>query len=371
MTATESMPRTGRHADDHKRGGSRPVTVEGSLAQVRDVLPGILEASPTPVALFRPDRSIAYRNATWRETVGDDDPVVAPAVGGAADDPIALVLAGAPGATAEVTLGRPDHTEARFLLSVAPVVTQDGRIVGAVAYGEPLDHAAAGTLREAFIGVLSHELRTPITSIYGGSQLLLNDQLSADSRGEVLAAIAAEAEQLHRRVEDFLAIVRVERGVAMPEHEPVLLQRLVRRAIAAEHRRSPDRRIVAHVAADLPPAAGDEAQIAQVLRNLISNAVVATPAGGTVVVETNTAGRWIETRIKDRARRLEAADGDGFGLSSRGTSVLEAGGVSSLGMYVSRALVDANGGRIWRRPRRGGGNEVAFALPVYELAGEE
>jgi signal transduction histidine kinase len=40
-------------------------------------------------------------------------------------------------------------------------------------------------------------------------------------------------------------------------------------------------------------------------------------------------------------------------------------------MYVSRALVDANGGRIWRRPRRGGGNEVAFALPAYDLAGEE
>lgn len=368
---TEPLTRTSRHAYAHVQGGSRPVTVEGSQPQVRDMLPGILEASPTPVALFRSDRSIDYRNAAWRETVGDDDPVLATTVGDAADDPIALVLAGAPGATAEVALGRQDHTKARFLLSVAPVIGEGGRIVGAVAYGEPLDHAAAGTLREAFIGVLSHELRTPITSIYGGSQLLLNDQLSADSRGEVLAAIAAEAEQLHRRVEDFLAIVRVERGMAMPEREPVLLQRLVRRAIAAEHRRSPDRRIVAHVAADLPPVTGDEGQIAQVLRNLISNAVVATPAGGTVVVETHAAGRWIETRIKDRAPRSGAADEDGFGLATRGTSGLEAGAASGLGMYVSRALVDANGGRIWRRPRRGGGNEVAFALPAHELAGEE
>ncbi|HET7169813.1 MAG TPA: histidine kinase dimerization/phospho-acceptor domain-containing protein, partial [Candidatus Limnocylindrales bacterium] len=144
---------------------------------VRDVLASIVESSPAAVAVFRRDASVGYRNRAWLRLVGAD----APAIGGA-PDPIALALEqGRASPSEERTIGRADGTQARVLLSVVPIIDHSGRSIGAIAQGESLDRAAAGTLREAFLGVLSHELRTPITSIYGGSQLLLNEDLSAES----------------------------------------------------------------------------------------------------------------------------------------------------------------------------------------------
>lgn len=334
-------------------------------ASVRDILPAIVEASPTPIALFQPDRTLVYRNAAWATLMGDELPDLV----AEGPDPIALALDdGTSSAAGERGIRRSDGASIRVLLTVTPIHDDAGNVVGAAAYGEPLDRAAASTLREAFIGVLSHELRTPITSIYGGSQLLLNEDLSADSRAQVLAAIASEAEQLHRRVEDFLAIVRVERGASRPEREPIPLGRLIRQAVAAEIRRSGERVFDVRIEADLPPVTGDEAQVAQVLRNLVGNAATGSPAGAPVEIEATRRGRSVETRIRDRSNLAQPAPDDAFSLSYR-----QGGGVgghtpgSGLGLYVARALVEANGGRIGLRTRRGGGTEVTFTLPIYDV----
>ena len=84
-------------------------------------------------------------------------------------------------------------------------------------------------LRDTFIGMLSHELRTPVTSIYGGSQVLLNrgDRLEAATRQELIADVASEAERLHRLIENLLVLARVERGQDLAGGEPVLLQRVL------------------------------------------------------------------------------------------------------------------------------------------------
>ena len=81
-------------------------------------------------------------------------------------------------------------------------------------------------LRDTFIGMLSHELRTPVTSIYGGSQVLLNrgDRLEAETRQELIADVASEAERLHRLIENLLVLARVERGQDLAGDEPVLLR---------------------------------------------------------------------------------------------------------------------------------------------------
>ena len=197
--------------------------------------------------------------------VGTADPIVE---GQAA--PIALALQQGLGSTSEEHgIRRPDGRVSRILLSVIPILGEDGRPVGAIAYAEPMDRAAAATLAEAFLGVLSHELRTPITSIYGGSQLLLRNELSP-GLAQVLEGIAAEAEQLQRRVEDFLAVARVERGLNVPLREPIPIKRSIEAAVAGEHRRSPDQRYMVRVDPELPPAVGDDGQVRQVLRNLLS-----------------------------------------------------------------------------------------------------
>ncbi len=269
-----------------------------------------------------------------------------------------------------------DHGSAASRPSIRPPPSPPGRDVrGVASYAEDLiadrDDMA---LQEAFVGVLSHELRTPITAIYGGTQLLLNDQMSPTARAAVVADIAAEAERLHRLVEDLLAIARVERGISDAGSEPVLLQRLVRRAVEAEQRRWPGREIRVEARQDLPAVLGDEGYVTQILRNLISNAVKYGPSNEPVIVSSGVDddGRAVTVSVLDRGSGFPPETGaDAFRLFYRSPAIAARMPGTGLGLYVARALVEAQGGRIWLRNRIDGGAEVGFSLPVFEPDGGE
>jgi signal transduction histidine kinase len=333
---------------------------------VREVLPDVVRGAPTAVAVYRADRTVAFRNDAWVRLMGEGLVIH----GGS--DPLSRALAkGVPTNGEEHDTERADGSIVRVVLTVTPLVDESGGLIGATAYAQPVDRAAIGTLYEAFLGVLSHELRTPMTTIYGGSQLLLNDHLSAESRGEVLAAIAAEAEELHHRVEDFLALARVERGTSRPEREPLQVQRLIAQAVATEARRRPDRRIQVRSPDDLAPAVGDAAQISQVLRNLIANAIDASPLTHPVDIVAARDRAGVRVVVKDRGPGFPGGSSeDAFLLSYDHPATGGHVPRSALGMFVARALVEANDGRIWLRGRRGGGTEVGFSLPLFEVERE-
>lgn len=341
------------------------VALGAAEPRVGDVLPEIVEASPTAIGLMGRDRHLAYQNGAWFDLFDGDSLDVAD-VG----DPVAAALGGAASRSEARAVRRRDGTIVRVLLSVMPVVDRRDEVIGAIVYAEPIDRAAASTLRDAFLGVLSHELRTPITSIYGGSQLLLRDVLSPESRADVLAGIAAEAERLYRRVEDFLVLARVECGADHPGREAVLIQAVIRSAVVAERRRSSSMRFIVRLPRDLPPVEGDQAHVAQVVRNLLAIAVDASPPNGPIVIEASTDGRWVEVGIKDRGPQgapnaVELSGDDTFRLFYRHPTVGGHVPGAGLGLYVAHALVEVNQGRIWRKVRRGGGIETRFTLPLY------
>ncbi len=339
---------------------------------VRDILPEIVEALPAAVAILAVDGSTTYRNRAWERLFGRTDSALTVEPGRA--DPIARALERGQGVTALPHLVRgQDGSPMRVSLTVTPMVDDAGAVAGAIAH---VDLAPAelglGAFREAFLGVLSHELRTPITSIYGGAQLLLNDDLSVRSRAEVLSDIAAEAERLHRRVEDFLAVARIERGSGARSHDPIQLARLVRHVVAVESRRSPHRRLVIRGDRDLPTAVGDETHVAQVIRNLLANASDRSPAGRPVAIDLEATGESVEVVVKDRGPGFPKDIGDdAFSLFYRNPQVAESVPGSGLGLYVARALIEANNGHIWLRDRRGGGTEVGFSLPTYPIADDD
>ena len=225
------------------------------------------------------------------------------------------------------------------------------------------------TLAEVFVGVLSHELRTPITAIYGGSQLLLRDQMSPEARDSVIRDIAAEAERLHHLVEDLLAIARLERGVSRPGTEPVQIERVARRAGKSEERRWPDRRVVIQSEPNLPIVRGDEGFTTQILRNLLSNAVRVSPPDEPVVVSLRTlpGARDVAVSVLDRGPGFPPAIGsDAFRLFYRSPAVAAKVPGTGIGLYVARTLVESQGGQIWLRNREHGGAEVGFTLPVAD-----
>jgi len=225
----------------------------------------------------------------------------------------------------------------------------------------------AQVAREAFIGVLSHELRTPITTIYGGSELL-ERQLPDQQRLEIVADIRAESERLARLVEDLLVMSRVERGGVEIGDEPVLIQRVLPGLLDLLTARWPALRVRTDIADGLPAVRGDVTYLEQVLRNLLVNAV---RYGDALTKGIEIAAHDGDARVTVRV--LDRGPGPGtdlpeqlFELFYRAPAARSVPGGAGIGLFVCRQLVEAMGGRIWATPREGGGTEFGFELPVID-----
>jgi PAS domain S-box-containing protein len=226
---------------------------------------------------------------------------------------------------------------------------------------------AARAARDAFMGVLSHELRTPITTIYGGSELL-GRGLGDEQRAEVIADIRAESERLARLVEDLLVMTRVERGIVEIADEPILLQHLIAAVIQATGARFPGARITFKAADRRPAVRGDATYTEQVVRNLLTNAMRygdGRTKGVEVIAEQAPDG--VAVRVLDRGNGLRGEDPDRlFELFYRSSSARSVPGGAGIGLFVCRNLIEKMGGRIWALERPEGGAEFGFVLPVQE-----
>lgn len=228
---------------------------------------------------------------------------------------------------------------------------------------------AAGQIREAFIGVLSHELRTPITTIYGGVKVLRRrgESLDRESRAAVLDDIDAEADRLFKLVEDLLVLTRAERGNLEVGDEPVHLPPIIDRVLVAAHATWPAISFKWDRSSRLPVVRGDDTYAEQVLRNLVGNAGKYSPAGSTVEVETKVIDGAVEVRILDRGPGIDEADVERlFDLFYRASATAHAASGAGIGLFVARRLVEAMNGRAWALPRPGGGSEFGFSLQLYK-----
>ncbi|MEO8437066.1 MAG: ATP-binding protein [Chloroflexota bacterium] len=214
--------------------------------------------------------------------------------------------------------------------------------------------------REAFLEVLSHELRTPVTTIYGGARVLAANDLTPDHRRSLAADISAEADRLYRLVEDLVILVRADRDGIRPVGEPVAIGRTVLAAVGREALRHPEARILVTGDHDAVADRADEVMVTHVIRNLLDNAI---RYGGDDPIEVaiETPGEDVTVRVIDRGEPPEADD-QPFAVRSgaRATAAARAG--AGIGLYVADRLVKAMGGRMWTRPAERAGAEFGFSL---------
>lgn len=211
----------------------------------------------------------------------------------------------------------------------------------------------------AFLGVLSHELRTPVTTIYGGAQLLATRDLSDARRRALAADVGAEAERLYRIVEDLVALLRSERGDLRPEREPVPLGRVIAAAVEHELGRNADLRIRYLGPSDAAADEADEALIAHVVRNLLDNAVRYSPLGGLVEVIVAVEPDQVVVRVLDRGPEPNNHDRRDL-IDPSGTQAGLSGG--GLSLFVAARLIQAMNGYSWAKARPDGGAEFGFSL---------
>jgi len=227
----------------------------------------------------------------------------------------------------------------------------------------------ANEAKDEFLGLLSHELRTSITVIYGGVRALrrLGHTLAEDEAAGILRNVDEEAEQLYRMIEDLLNLARIELGEQVAT-EPVLLQRLIGEFARGFSHSMSQRELVIAVPEGLEPVSAARTYVEQVLRNLVSNAEKYSPPGTPIEIHaTRNGGKEIVVSVLDRGPGVEAGEAEQvFERFYRSTRAPK--NVRGMGMVltVCRRLVEAQSGRIWLAPREGGGLEANFTLPVED-----
>ncbi|HEY4632305.1 MAG TPA: ATP-binding protein [Candidatus Limnocylindrales bacterium] len=233
------------------------------------------------------------------------------------------------------------------------------------------DERRAGEFREAFVEVISHELRTPITTILGLTHVLVQQQQLLDdaARTALLEDVRAESERLHRLVEDLLVLSRVERGRLRVEAEPLMPARMLERVVAREASELPSLAIELRIEPRLPIVSGEETYVEQIVRNLLGNAAKYAPAGTRVVVDARRDdGGAAAIRVLDEGPGISDASLDRvFELFYRDPDSARSVSGSGIGLFVCASLVEAMGGRIWARRRPEGGSEIGFTLPPFEV----
>jgi PAS domain S-box-containing protein len=332
-------------------------------------LRAVIDSIDDGVAVFGPDGEVVLLNDGMVRLVGSS---VTSEAGLTSDLGLSELAEVEPGAATDVQLTQPDRWLEVRRFEVRPDMKPDaGPDTGPsslVIVRDTTAERAAREARDTFLGILSHELRTPVTSILGIAHILAHPDsgLSDADRRDLSVDVEAEAERLHHLIEDLLVLSRAEGGRLEFEAEPILIQHAIRSIAAAEARRWPAVRFTPVTPTSLPPIAGDRTYVEQVLRNLIGNAgKYSLDRGAEVRIEASLVDVEIVVRVLDRGPGFNEADTDRlFDIFFRSSTTSHARSGAGIGLFVTKSLVEMMGGRAWAARREGGGSEFGFALPV-------
>jgi signal transduction histidine kinase len=240
----------------------------------------------------------------------------------------------------------------------------DGQFAGSViVFSDVTDLVNALSAKDEFDSSVSHEFRTPLTSILGYVEILLEDEPREDQL-EPLTIIRRNSERLLTLVSDLLA---TRNGQLIVTPHAVDVAELVRASVAAAMPKADAARVV--LKADAPArldAHVDGPRISQVLDNLVSNAIKYSPDGGNVVVSLTQEEGQVACRVSDTGMGMSSEDqAEVFSKFFRTSSVRRTAipGVG-LGLSISKAIVEAHGGTIEVESRLGEGTTFVFRVPV-------
>lgn len=227
------------------------------------------------------------------------------------------------------------------------------------------------TVRREFVSNISHELRTPLASLKALTETLSDGALDDPPAAQrFLARMEGEIDALTQMVQELLELSRIESGQVPVRLEPVAVRDFVSPAV--ERLRPQAERaaleLIVALPEDLPFVLGDAERLAQVVTNLVHNAIKFTPAGGRVRVTAHAEGDEVFIEVEDTgvgiAPDLLPRIFERFFKADRSRS----SGGTGLGLAIAKHIVQAHGGRIWAASQEGKGSRFSFSLLRAEAA---
>ena len=277
----------------------------------------------------------------------------------------------------EIVIHLPDGQTVTTVVNAAPIRSEDGEIVSVVATIQdmtPLEEMER--LRAEFLGMVSNELRTPLTTIKGSAATLLSASSALDTAEmrQFFQIIDQQADHMRGLIVNLLDVTRIEAGTLSVAPEPTDVATLVNQAREAFLHGGARNSVEVDLPPDLPRIGADRQRMAQVLNNLFSNASKYSPDWSAIRVSASVEDVYVAISVSDEGRGVPAEHlSHLFRKFSRIDSedLGQHVGGDGLGLAICRGIVEAHGGRI--RAESGGqglGTRFTFTIPAVDEAAQ-
>ena len=318
--------------------------------------------------LKTPDRNLeellevlTFRRADGREISQDEFPLAR------------ALRAGETVRAEEIVIQVPDGRSITTLVNATPIHAADGDVESVLVTLQdlaPLEELKR--LRAEFLGMVSHELRAPLTSIKGSAATLLESLSSLDPAEMVqfIRIIEAQADHMRDLISDLLDVTRIETGTLSVTPEPAEVLSLVDQARNAFVRSGGRDTIEIDLAPELPRVMADPRRIVEVLNNLLTNAAKYSQATSPIRVTAVPDNVHVAIAVADEGRGVPAEQlpylFEKFSRINDVGGEREIGG-AGLGLAICKGIVEAHGGRIWAESDGPGrGTTLTFTLPMVD-----
>ncbi|MXW48789.1 MAG: response regulator [Gammaproteobacteria bacterium] len=275
----------------------------------------------------------------------------------------------------EIVLSVPDGRNVAMLINATPIRSEEDEIVSVVVTMQDLEPLReVERMRAEFLGMVSHELRAPLTSIKGSAATVLGTAQHLDSAEMIqfFRIIDQQADHMRDLIGNLLDAGRIRAGMLSVAPQPSRMVSLIDQARNAFISGGGRQAIQIDLPPDLPQVMADPQRVVQVLRNLLSNAARHAPETSVIRVAAKRDGVYVRVSVADEGKgispdQLERLFDQPATLSGREGNSAGHG----LGLAICKGLVEAHGGRIGADSDGvGRGTRIAFTLPVAEGSGE-
>ena len=228
-------------------------------------------------------------------------------------------------------------------------------------------------MKSEFIANVSHELRTPLHSIRGFTKLMLQDKVpEPEVQKEFLTIVDNQSKNLEKLINNLLDVSRLESGRFKIQKYRLFIKDLISETVESFYTIASEKGITinADIPEALPEVEADGERVRQVLNNLLSNAIKFSNGGSCVTVAGEAKDGELMVRVTDQGAGMsEEVMQHLFERFYRAKDTAMVGG-TGLGLYISKQIIEAHGGRIWVESKVGKGSAFSFTLPLIKTSGD-
>jgi len=345
-----------------------------TLTDERNLSAAILGSMVEGVAVVNANERLLFANQGFAEILGLDAP---PQSGSGLVEvvrqtelleAVRQVLAGAQRVQAEIVTGT--LRQHFFAVTVASVRAAEN--LGAVIVLHDItDLRKLERVRRDFVANVSHEFRTPLTAIQGFSETLLAGAINdPENRVKFLEIIQEHSRRLARLTEDLLMLSKMDADRLDLEIRRLSVSQFVESCVESARRPAAEKdlRMSVNLQDRLPDIAADRRRLAEVLQNLLDNAIQYTPSGGQIMVSASAENDEVTITVSDTGIGIPQVDQPRIFERFYRVDVArsrEVGG-TGLGLSIAKHLVEAHGGRIWVESEIGQGSQFHFTVPTFD-----